>query len=50
MLNIRDKVNDANDDNGFLFANEFNSLKNEMMNVVQYKSKLSSSTKNEINY
>jgi len=44
MLNIRDKVNDASDDNGYLFANEFNSLKNEMANVVKYRSELSNST------
>ena len=44
MLNIRDKANDVNDDTGFLFANEFNSLKNEILNVVKYRSTLSTDT------
>lgn len=40
MIFVKDKLNNVNSDVGFLFANEFNSLKNELANVVKYRSTL----------
>lgn len=37
MLLINDKVNNVNGNDGFLFANEMNSIKNELSNVIKYR-------------
>ena len=40
MIYIKDKMNYVNNDTGFLTANEFNSMKNELANIVKYRNVL----------
>ncbi len=40
MIYIKNKMNYVNNDTGFLTANEFNSIKNELANIVKYRNVL----------
>ncbi len=48
MIYIKDKMNYVNNDTGFLTADEFNSMKNELANIVKYRNVLADNDDNQI--
>ncbi len=48
MIYIKDKMNYVNNDTGFLTAEEFNSMKNELANIVKYRNVLADNDDNQI--